>query len=155
MSRTSQSGVPLSLLLGTFLGGLGVAAVAAHIPSLVPTWCRRASPRRVYVLLVRLKLNPAMGGSKAFQEAFKPLAQDVLRNEPRCLSYELCVGEEDENEICIYERYVEKADLVGTHNSGASFKAFGKRLGEGNLKGLVLSKEKMTFFETNTGFMDR
>ena len=155
MSR-SQSSTPLALLLlGSFVGGLGLAVAASHVPSLVPSWCRRAAPRRVYVLLVRLKLNPAMGGRRAFQDAFEPLAQAVQRNEPRCLSYEVSFGEEDENEVCIYERYVDKADLVGTHNSGAEFKAFGKRLGEGNLKGLVLSKEKMAFVESNTGFMER
>jgi quinol monooxygenase YgiN len=141
------------LLTGALVGGVFVLA-AAHVPWLIPSWCR-TERKCVYVLLVRLKLNPAMGGLKAFTEAWAPLAKDVLAKEPGCLSYELCSGESDENEIIIYERYASKSDLTETHNSGAAFKAFGKLLGEGGLKGLVLEKEKATYWETNVGFMER
>jgi len=53
-------------------------------------------------------------------------------------------AEEDENEVIIYERYATKADLTDVHNSGAVFKAFGKRLGEQDLKGAVALRKQQT-----------
>lgn len=54
------------------------------------------------------------------------------------------LAEEDENEVIIYERYATKADLTDVHNSGAVFKAFGKRLGELDLKGAVALRKQHT-----------
>ena len=160
-------------MAGGVLGGVALATLAAHVPALVPSWCRppakavvvssasasaaaSAAPKGVYVLLVQMKLNPAMGGAKAFKEAWAALAADVKANEPNCLSYELCEDTSDPNAVIIYERYVAQSDLDVTHNSGAVFKAFGKRINEGELKGLVLSREPKRFFlESNVGFMAR
>ena len=147
-------------MAGGVLGGMVLAALAAHVPALVPSWCRPkrigASPRRVYVLLVQMKLNPALGGAKAFKAAWAALAADVKANEPNCLSYELCEDAADPDSIIIYERYVSPHDLDVTHAAGAAFKAFGKRLNEGELKGLVLSREPKRFFwESTEGFMER
>ena len=139
--------------------GLLLSGIVAHVPVLrrlvTPKACAPGQEKRVFVLLVSMRLNPAMGGLKTFKEAWGPLAADVKKREPNCLSYELCSGEEDENSIIIYERYVAKVDLTSTHNEGVIFKAFGKKLGEGELKGLVLEKSKSTFYETNVGFMSR
>jgi len=150
MSETRQ--------LYTFLAGSLVGAVAllglVHIKSLTPSWCLSIK-KRVYVLLVTMKLNPAMGGLETFKKAWKPLADDVRSKEPNCLSYELCENEEDPNSIIIYERYIAKSDLTGKHNEGIIFKAFGKRLGEQDLKGLVVEKSKSFYYETNVGYMSK
>jgi quinol monooxygenase YgiN len=139
--------------------GVLLSGIVAHVPVLrrlvTPKACTPGQEKRVFVLLVSMKLNPAMGGLQTFKEAWSRLAADVKKREPNCLSYELCAGEEDENSIIIYERYVSKADLTLTHNEGIAFKAFGKRLGEGELKGLVLEKSKEFYVETNVGFMSR
>jgi len=142
-----------SALLLAATGGALAALLVAHA-GLTPSWCRRER-RGVYVLVVRLKLNPALGGVSAFKAAWAPLAADVRSLETGCLSYELAVREHDENEVIIYERYATKSDLEVVHNAGASFKAFGALLGEGALKGLVLEKSKATYYETNVGFMTR
>ena len=148
----------MSQKLYTFLAGSLVGAVAllglVHIKSLTPSWCLPIK-KRVYVLLVTMKLNPAMGGLETFKKAWKPLADDVRSKEPNCLSYELCENEEDPNSIIIYERYIAKSDLTGKHNEGIIFKAFGKRLGEQDLKGLVVEKSKSFYYETNVGYMSK
>jgi len=154
-SKEGMRAVCMYSMAAGVLGGAALAALAAHVPALTPAWCRRPAPKKVYVLLVQLKLNPAMGGARAFKEAWAALAEDVRKHEPACLSYELAEDTEDPNSIIIYERYLSKRDLDETHNSGAVFKAFGKRVGEGELKGLVVSKTKNFFIESNVGFMSR
>lgn len=142
-------------MAGGVLGGVALATLAAHVPALVPSWCRPRTHKKVYVLLVQMKLNPAMGGAKAFKEAWAALAADVKAREPNCLSYELSESTSDPNSIIIFERYVAQRDLEVTHNEGLVFKAFGKRLGEGELKGLVVSREKTFYVESDVGFMAR
>ena len=136
------------------LFGAGLLLGLVHIKLLTPSWCL-PNKKRVYVLMVSMKLNPAMGGLETFKKAWKPLADDVRSKEPNCLSYELCENEEDPNSIIIYERYIAKTDLTGKHNEGVVFKAFGKRLGEQDLKGLVLEKSKSFYYETNVGYMSK
>lgn len=140
-------------VLGATLGAAFMLGLV-HVKSLTPSWCL-PSKKRVYVLLVQMKLNPAMGGLETFKKAWKPLADDVRSKESNCLSYELCENEEDPNSIIIYERYTAKSDLTGQHNEGIVFKAFGKRLGEQDLKGLVIEKSKSFYYETNVGYMSK
>ena len=171
-SSSGMKAVCMWSMAGGVLGGVALAALAAHVPALTPSWCRPAAarkvavasssaataeapPRSVFVLLVQMKLNAAMGGAAALKAAWAALAEDVRKSEPNCLSYELCEDVDDPNSIIIYERYLHRSDLEGAHNSGAVFKAFGKRLGEGDLKGLVVSKSKSFFVESNVGFMTR
>jgi len=142
-----------AVFLGTALGA-AIMLGLVHVKSLTPSWCL-PSKKRVYVLLVQMKLNPAMGGLETFKKAWKPLADDVRSKESNCLSYELCENEEDPNSIIIYERYIAKSDLTEKHNDGVIFKAFGKRLGEQDLKGLVIEKSKSFYYETNVGYMSR
>ena len=131
-----------------------LTAAAAWYFSLHPK--KPSSQKKVFVLAVRLTLNPEKGGLQAFLAAWQPLAKFCLENEPNTLSYELAYGEEDPNEIIIYERYVTKSDLVDVHHKGAAFLAFGKRIGpDGPLAGLVLNKTKATYFESNVGYMGR
>lgn len=73
--------------------------------------------------------------------------------EPGCLSYELCVSEDDENDLLIYERYITKADLEGPHRAGVAFKTFGKWLNEES--GILISKSNKSYIETNVGHMLR
>ena len=117
--------------------------------------CEGQQHKKVFVLLVSMKLDPAKGGVEVFKEAWAPLAADVKLREKNCLSYELCEGAEDKNSIIIYERYVARADLDGAHAEGLCFKAFGKRLGEGDLKGLVVERSKHFYVETNIGYMTK
>jgi len=140
-----------TLHLATASLTLLLAVAALHVlPQ--PAICR---PRRAYVLLVALQLDPAKGGFEALARAWEPLARAVRALEPDCLSYELCRDAEDENAAIIYERYRTKAALEEVHNAGAEFQAFGKRLGEGDLKGLVVAKSKRFFHESNVGYMTK
>jgi hypothetical protein len=88
-----------------------------------------ARAKNVFVLAVSLTIKPGTLG--LFKERWGVLAEHCRSGaEPNCLSYELCVKEgTDESaagvELLIYERYVSKADLEGTHNASAPFKAFG------------------------------
>lgn len=69
-------------------------------------------------------------------------------------SYELCYGEENPNQIQIYERYVCKDDLTVTHHASAAFKKFGATMAE-KYPGLIMTKERATFFESNVGYMSK
>ncbi len=117
--------------------------------------------KRVFVLAVRLTLNPAFpceGGKtplQTFLDAWEPLARHCQEQEPETLSYEACVGEEDPNEIIIYERYTTKSALTDVHHKSSPFLAFGKALNEGALKGLVAAKSRATYYESNVGYMSR
>ena len=88
-----------------------------------------ARAKNVFVLAVSLTIKPGTLG--LFKERWGVLAEHCRSGaEPNCLSYELCVKEGTEEsaagvELLIYERYVSKADLEGTHNASAPFKAFG------------------------------
>jgi len=88
-----------------------------------------ARAKNVFVLAVSLTIKPGTLG--LFKERWGVLAAHCRSGaEPNCLSYELCVKEGTEEsaagvELLIYERYVSKADLEGTHNASAPFKAFG------------------------------
>jgi quinol monooxygenase YgiN len=156
--KTSSEGMKLvcmaSMAAGV-LGGAVLAAIAAHIPVLTPAWCKPEAATAVYVLLITMKLNPEMGGAKKFKEAWASLAADVKAKEKNCLSYEVADSSDEPDSIIIYERYKSKRDLDETHNNGVVFKAFGKRIHEGDLKGLVVSRTRSTFIESNVGFMTR
>ena len=86
-----------------------------------------ARAKNVFVLAVSLTIKPGTLG--LFKERWGVLAEHCRSGaEPNCLSYELCAGTEESAagvELLIYERYVSKADLEGTHNASAPFKAFG------------------------------
>jgi len=142
-------------MAGGVLGGAALAAVLAHLPYFTPSWCRPEAAKGVFVLLITMKLNAEMGGAKKFKEAWAALAADVKAREKNCLSYEVADSTEEADSIVIYERYRSRRDLEETHNSGVVFKAFGKRIHEGDLKGLVVSRTRSTFVESNVGFMTR
>jgi quinol monooxygenase YgiN len=106
MAALSSSEFTKGVLVGA---GAAIAAGIAYYFGLHP-----AAPKehkKVFVLAVRMKLDKSKGGLQAFKEAFTSLAQYCKNSEPNTLSYELCAGEEDENEILIYERYIQKEDL--------------------------------------------
>ena len=113
-------------LLGAAIGGLAAVVLGHFLPCPVPL---KRLTKKAYVLAVRITLVPGTIG--AFTARWAALAA-VCRSaaEPNCLSYELCVSEEDPNTILIYERYSTKEDLSITHRNTAAFKAFGKWLNE-------------------------
>ncbi len=132
----------------------GAAAALAAASFLLPPRVRR-SPPRVFVLAVSLKLDPAQGGATAWIREFRALAQHCYDAEPRTISYQLCVGEEDpESTILIYERYVTKEDLTGTHHASAPFKALGETIAE-RYPNLILEKTRATYWETEVGYMEK
>ena len=142
-----------SSLSSPFAQGILVGAGVAAAALLLLTRSAKKKPSSVFVLCVRIKLDPKKGGLVAFKESgFPALADHCYKHEPRTLSYILMEGEEDANEILIFERYATKADLTETHHSSAPFKAFGAALAA---SGLVLSKARETFIETDVGFMER
>ena len=139
----------LPLALAAAAGGL-LAAVLMH---LLPYSACPGMPkhRNAFVLAVRIKVKP--GCLHLFKEHWKILADHChSAAEPNTLSYELCTGEEDENDIIIYERYVTKGDLTGTHHGSQAFKDFGKKVAD---NGWALEKTRATYYETNLGFMRR
>ena len=105
-----------------------------------------------FVLVVEMTLNAQMGGVAALKAAWAGLAADVKAREPNCLSYELIESTQDPLKVVIYERYASRSDLDVAHQAGAAFKAFGKRLGEQDLKGLVVEKKKSYFIESGVGY---
>lgn len=109
------------------LAGACVAVVLGHVlPCPVPL---KRNSKGVYVLAVRLTLAP--GTLEAFKARWAVLAANCRSSkEPNCLSYELCIKEDEPNTVLIYERYKTKEDLTVTHNAQPAFKAFGKWLGE-------------------------
>jgi quinol monooxygenase YgiN len=113
-------------LLGAALGGLAAVVLGHILPCPVPL---KRNAKGAYVLAVRIKLVP--GTLDAFKARWAALAA-VCRSsaEPNCLSYELCVAEDDPNTLLIHERYVSREDLSITHRGTAAFKAFGKWLNE-------------------------
>jgi quinol monooxygenase YgiN len=113
-------------LLGAAIGGLAAVVLGHFLPCPVPL---KRLTKKAYVLAVRITLVPGTIG--AFTARWAAMAA-VCRSsaEPNCLSYEMCVSEEDPNTILIYERYVAREDLSITHRNTAAFKAFGKWLNE-------------------------
>jgi quinol monooxygenase YgiN len=139
--------------MSSFTQGLLLGAGVAAAALLLLSRSAKKRPSSVFVLCVRIKLDAAKGGLVAFKQAgFPALAEHCYKHEPRTLSYILMEGEEDANEILIFERYATKADLTETHHASAPFKAFGAALAA---SGLVLSKSRETYIETDVGFMER
>ena len=116
----------LPYAIGAAVGALAAVILGHVLPCPVPL---KRNSKGVYVLAVKLKVVP--GTVEALKARWAVLAQNCRSSrEPNCLSYELCVSEEDPNTILIYERYKTKEDLTITHNNQAAFKAFGKWMGE-------------------------
>lgn len=120
-------------LAGAVVAGGVLATLLAHIlPCPFPL---KSRTKGAYVLAVFLKIKP--GTLAIFKEKWAEVAK-VSRSsaEPNCLSYELSVSTESEEDLIIYERYVTKADLDGPHRASPQFKAFGKWLNE-EVRGVV------------------
>ena len=124
--------------IGAALAGALAAVAASHfLPCPFPL---KRNSRGAFVLAVSLTIKPGTLG--LFKERWGVLAKHCGSSaEPNCLSYELCVKEgTNDTELLIYERYVGRSDLEGTHNASAPFKAFGKWLNEES--GIVVAKSK-------------
>jgi quinol monooxygenase YgiN len=132
------------------LAGACVAVVLGHVlPCPVPL---KRNSKNVYVLAVRLTLVP--GTMEAFRARWAVLAANCRSSrEPNCLSYELCVKEDDPNTVLIYERYKTKEDLLVTHNSQPAFKDFGNWLAERSGDELLKDGRKSIVVEKSSAWM--
>ena len=131
---------------------LGAAVLGGALGYFVSQHARprpRASHQAVHVLLCEFGFaNKADRDS--FTNSWAPLAARVLRDEPNCLSYEMCNDNSDETKVIIYERYVSKRDLDGAHQQSL---AEHKKTA---VMGAAPQSKKFTHFtETNIGHMDR
>ena len=61
--------------------------------------------KKVHVLLVELSFASVADREK-WTSSWEPLAKRVFTNEPNCLSYELCIANDDPKSVIIYERFV-------------------------------------------------
>ncbi|KAG1658647.1 hypothetical protein FOA52_006409 [Chlamydomonas sp. UWO 241] len=105
----------------------------------------------VFVVLVTGRLKP--GHRATFIQNFRPLAEFVAANEPGTLTYQLSIGTDDPDRICIYERYISKDYCETVHWASAEFRAFGTANREAGLE--WESKEVVKMFQTSVGFMSR
>ena len=132
-----------------FAVGLAVGYAAARV------FARRrprASHKQVHTVLTHAKFESAEH-KEAWKALWKTLAEMVDRDEPRCLSYELCDSTDDPAQAIIYERYATKADLEVVHC--ATVEAFNQVHGA-KLQGLgKIEAAGGHYSESNLGYFDR
>ena len=127
---------------------LGVTVLRIVLTNAMSKRAKAAHPA-IHVLLVRLGFKTA-GDRDEWARCWAPLAKKVYKDEPNCLSYELCKAT-DSNDAIIYERYVSKGDLDGKHQ--ATLKWFKEN---NNKKMPQPTKKELTHYtESNIGHMDR
>ena len=127
----------------------GVATAGVVLGYLIAQRRPRASHPNAHVLLVELGFD-SEESRNSFTASWSPLASRVYKDEPNCLSYEMCNAVEDNTKVIIYERYATKADLDGAHQvSLAEHRKTAKM-------GAAPTLKKLTHYtETNIGHMDR
>lgn len=94
-------------LIGAALAGCVLASALAHVvPCPFPL---KSRSKGVFVLAVTLKIKP--GSLALFKEKWAAVAKHARSSaEPGCLSYELAVSTESDEDLIIYERYVTVRD---------------------------------------------
>lgn len=109
----------------------------------------RVSHQAVHVLLCEFGFA-SKADRDSFSASWAPLARRVHRDEPNCLSYEMCNDNSDDTKVIIYERYVSKSDLDGAHQESLAEHKKTAVMGAA-----PLTKKFTHFTETNIGHMDR
>ena len=125
------------LAAGTVLSGL----LAGRRP--------RASHPRVHVLLCTFTFA-SKADRDSFTASWSALAARVYRDEPNCLSYEMCNVIDDDTKVIIYERYKSRADLDGAHQQSLAEHKKTAAMGAAPIE-----RSFVHFTETNIGHMDR
>lgn len=110
---------------------------------------RSASSRRknVFVLAVSLSFKDA-AQRDLWIEKWLPMVEQVRRNEPGTISYELCKGDADPLKCLVYERYVDKQAYEGAHRSSEAMAEFKKQTAA-----VKVTVTGTSYYESNLGFM--
>lgn len=105
--------------------------------------------QKSFDLFVNLEFNNEKEKER-FKKIFAPMAEYVKKHEPTTLSYELIESDKNVHNICIVERYVDKAAYTDIHRTSKEFVEFRQLFSE-----FEVTIVGNSYYESNIGFIDR